>query len=943
MFFTLLLFIGTFILSELLKPKTGDQNAKPAGLGDFDFPTATEDRVVPLIWGTVKVTGPNVVWYGDLQQRAVTQKQKTGLFSSKTITTGYNYFIGIQFAVCRGTVNQIRRVWIGDVEVSDTILDEVDGTITINKPNLFGGNSLGNGGVTGTLRWFRGTPTQAVSTYLSAFQQEGGDTPNYKGTAHLVFEKGYVGNSSTIKPWAFELRRLPVGPGVSGAKAVNTGNDANPVYVMYEMMTNNEWGQQEFGDADIDIVAFDDAADIMVTEGNGFSFIQDTTRELSDLFEELQRQIDGVVFLDHSTGLWTIKLARNDFVFADLPILDDTNVLAVTDFTRGAWDDTVNNVTVKFSDRSRDYFSTFALGQDMANERILGRVVKSNIVFPGVKDPTLANQLAWREIRALSQPISNVTLTVNRIFWKLTPTDPIRWTNAALGIIDLVMRVTKVDLGLLESGSIKLTLTQDVYSTETPSFADPAATGWVVPSTTVVAIPAADSKIFEAPKAFSERDTDADSNGLPFRVWAAARGQSDGAIEFDIRTRLSGSFIIEREVDQFILLGELDAAISPGMIDTVLTIDPTPDSQSNILALFPDTTPTDVNGKELTRIIMVDDEFMLVPSAVTNVTKVDFQNVDRGVCDSAPASHLIGAKVFMLFVGGGIGNRSFANTNAVDVRLITRSVDDELSEASATNVVVTMDNRHLRPYPPVGVFNNGGSVYSATTIDLQLNGALDTSGISITFRRRDLDVEQENLAHNSGDFAPSNTSTVYRIRVFDTSSGDTLLFVTAYNGGNALVFVDRTTILANTSGAIPTSIRIEIETRHTITSVDYTATQACVHSFNTEDTELSGFFNFGSLADQVTSAQFTAPTTGSYGFSCGTDKTGGTVEAQVNGGGWSTIIASGTANTGTLAGVTASDTIEVRSNALTFGSRSDTILIVDTPSSSSDAYAIFTF
>ena len=328
---------------------------------------------------------------------------------------------------------------------------------------------------------------------------------------------------------------------------------------------------------------------------------------------------------------------------------------------------------------------------------------------------------------------------------------------------------------------------------------------------------------------------------------------------------------------------------------------------------------------------------------MVNAAKVDFENVDRGICDSAPASHLAGDKVFMLFVGGGIGNRSFANTDVVDVRLIPRSVDDELAEASGTNVVVTMANRHLKPYPPVGVFNNGGSVYSAMTIDLQLNGALDASGISITFRRRDLDVEQENIAQTSGDAAPSNTSTVYRIRVFDTSSGDTLLFVTAYNAGAALVFVDRTTILANNSGTIPSSIRVEIETRHTITSVDYTATQACVHSFNTEDTELSGFFNFGSLADQVTSAQYTAPTTGSYGFTCGTDKTGGTVEAQINGGGWSTIIASGTANTGTLAGVTAADTIEVRSNALTFGSRSDTILLVDAPSSSSDAYAIFTF
>jgi len=38
----------------------------PAELKDFDLPTAEEGRPIPVVFGTVKITGPNVLWYGDL-------------------------------------------------------------------------------------------------------------------------------------------------------------------------------------------------------------------------------------------------------------------------------------------------------------------------------------------------------------------------------------------------------------------------------------------------------------------------------------------------------------------------------------------------------------------------------------------------------------------------------------------------------------------------------------------------------------------------------------------------------------------------------------------------------------------------------------------------------------------------------------------------------------
>src|SRR6056297_3309785 len=85
---TLILFGFITALKEILfKPDI--ENAKPNGLGDFEFPTATQGRAVPLIWGTPKLTAPNVIWYGDLETLPITREVKTGLFSSEDQIVGY--------------------------------------------------------------------------------------------------------------------------------------------------------------------------------------------------------------------------------------------------------------------------------------------------------------------------------------------------------------------------------------------------------------------------------------------------------------------------------------------------------------------------------------------------------------------------------------------------------------------------------------------------------------------------------------------------------------------------------------------------------------------------------------------------------------------------------------------------------------------------------------
>ena len=68
----LLINVITFLVTELLRPKPNIENAKPAGLGDFPVPTATEGRAVPLRWGRGRISGPHALRAGAPQRATPT-------------------------------------------------------------------------------------------------------------------------------------------------------------------------------------------------------------------------------------------------------------------------------------------------------------------------------------------------------------------------------------------------------------------------------------------------------------------------------------------------------------------------------------------------------------------------------------------------------------------------------------------------------------------------------------------------------------------------------------------------------------------------------------------------------------------------------------------------------------------------------------------------------
>lgn len=961
-------------VSILLRPKPDD--AKAADLGEFDFPTATEGRPVPLVWGTVKLSGPNVIWYGDYRSSEITQDVSL----APDPVVGHRYALGVQMALCRGQLDALRRIWVGDKLFYDGITPSPpagDGTAIefagLDYIGFYGGDEVGgNGGVTGRLRFYDGRSTQtAEDSYLAGFQNP--VAPGYIGTAHCVWEGpsegeltyifqapggfnaaitspvGYLGNSPQIDKWAFEVQRFPNTLGIPAGKHIVNTFDANPVAVLYEVLTDTDWGMGLPG-ASIDTANFLTAASTVYDEGNGFSWVLDKEMDGDALLEEIERHIDGHVYINRVTGQYEIVLIRGGYTIAALPLLDESNVLRVEDYKEQQWEDTENILRVRFTTRdskAEDYKTTYALAQDMGNIQNQSINKPATVKFPGCKDFAQASVLATRELRQLTTPKKSASLVCNQSLYATNPGDVLRWTNTKRGITDLPVRVTKITPGSPEDGEVILSVVEDVFRLDPAIFASAGDTGWTPPSVTLLAIPTDEDIVLDIPRMLALRDTA--QPGAIDRIWCGARYQNDSASGVRVYQRNasgtpSGSYTLEDySIGSFLKIGQLNATLdqdttNPTTITTEdIRVDDTPDDVIGKLTLG----ATDAQlGQNLTNLVLIEDEFLLASTYVDGSGFLSLSDVYRGVGDTVATSHAAGTDVFV--VVGVPGSTVIPRGNNVDVQLA--SFYGTFQEIASPNTVsITMNDRARRPYPPHDLTIETVR-YPTTSQDLDATTATgsgdDQVGFDAAWTRRDYRTydERTNSTGTVQSGFPSDDSHENRVKVYDTTGAPVLV----YTGGwaeQAGDVVTRTDILAGTDGIMPDSIRVDIETRHTFEAEVFEALQVESWEFDVESTLLDPLSPTSAEDENVESASFEAAETGIYTFKLtGTGiLSTGKLEARINAGTWVDVITTGNAS-GTLTGVSATDDVTWRHTQATGGVNA--LLLIEAPSTADEAFGI---
>jgi hypothetical protein len=448
------------ILGVALAPKP--QGPKAAEIEDFDFPTAEEGRPIPVIFGEVDIRGSNVLWYGDLEVRAI--KKRSG-FSKSTV--GHKYYIGWHMGLCHGPVDAVTNILVGEKQAWAGNAT-ANTTISINQPDLFGGEKR-EGGISGTVAICMGGPTQTANSYLStklATVFPGIPIPAFRGILGLVVQKAYIGTSAYPKVWAVRARRILQGWQSGSAwystKAVVDTRHMNPAHIIYQCLTDSRWGMGVDTEL-IDEDSFEAVADKLHTENFGMSVNWNQSESIEKFIQIILDHIAGGLTLNNSTGKYELLLVRGDYDVEDLEEYDESDIIQVTDYQRQGWGETVNEVTLVYTDPKTRKDTTISQ-QDLANIDSQGARVPVIVQMKGIRNHDVAKTVLARELVSRVTPLSKVTFEINRRAWAVRYGGLFKLYYSPRNINGTVYRVLKVAKGTLHKNSIKIDALEDIYA-----------------------------------------------------------------------------------------------------------------------------------------------------------------------------------------------------------------------------------------------------------------------------------------------------------------------------------------------------------------------------------------------------------------------------------------------------------------------------------------------
>jgi hypothetical protein len=720
------------------------------------------------------------------------QKNQDGIMSDgkkkKCFTTGYRYYTGLHLVFCHklDSIVEIgvgeKTAWTGDVSSNSTV--------AIQEPNLFGGESR-EGGIVGNVDFCFGGPTQGKNAYLQSVI--GAVIPAFRGVFGLVVNKCMVSaNNPYIKSWWVKGRRTKTGwrNDLSDILASDGNIDMNPAHIIREALTGTEQGGLGYPELELNDESFEDVAYLLAKgtdpnqEAFGLSLIWAKNTSTDDFISTI---------LPHNTGLLTLKLIRNDYETSLIPTLDKSCILSMEEFKATALGEAINQVTVKYVDRDNQVQAITV--QDLAGiERTGGQIIGIEKDYPGIAVGDLAARVASRELVQNCVPLTSCTLVINRKYSSLETGDCFKFTWLPLGIEEMIMRITSVEIGDHTDSKIRIKAVRDVFSFNASIVGTPAASLWVSPynhpsnalnrmlmeytyyqfvkeyagDTSSVLAELDDTST--AVQCFCEEPT---SDTLNYEMWTRAQG----AIEW-----------VKQDTPAFAFVGVLGVALVPELESVVHLSNNFIDSNLIYIGSYA------LIGTELVGIISVD---------VGNKTVT----VSRGVIDTVPISHGVSTKMYFFYGAYGLDTTERTVTDVVEVRMLPTTSLGTLELASASNNTITCVGRMMRPYPPGNLTING----DRWPVEIGHN---DNITLSWAHRNR-LTQTVDLVTQDEGDYGPEG-GVDYTIRFYGQSG--TLNRTVTDITDNFYEWEDEVT--DSGLGRLNDSVRVELEAvRGTLTSL----------------------------------------------------------------------------------------------------------------------------
>ncbi len=637
---------------------------------------------------------------------------------NKKVTIGFRYYMNVLLTLCHSSNSKLelveirvggRTAWEGSVNTSQTI--------HIDKQDLFGGDRK-EGGVRGYVDIMMGESNQELNQYLGTSMRKAeieGYLPAYRGTCNLFFS-GFIKNTefpdnptftrtvtdydlggtlvatpgpptfywSAMTPYfkavAAKLRRYAEWY----PEKARIGNDANPAHILYECLTNVEWGMG-LPVGQVDDALFRTCADALYTEEFGLSLTWTDSVSIEDFIKMLFRHISAVLNQNRLTGKLFPKLVRKDYDVDDLFVVNSDNA-NLTAFSRPSNGEIINEVVVTYTNSEGDPDTVSV--QDLAGIANQRAIISSAAELPGIRNPILAGRVGQRELNALITPVSKVSLVMNRTGFVLYEGDVFKLVWPDLGIEAAYFRILELDLGRLEDNQIRVEAIEDVFGLPESSYLEPQLSGWVNPISE--AAPSPSRKLQEVPYYDVARRIPTVEETFCY-VGMYAESPSEDAYDYNLWTATGQTIILGVPTDNPLEL-KIVAEFAP-----VLVLDG--DLVKEEFSTFTVESLSPLSDEEISvgSCLVMDEEYMRVDFVDVETNEV---TVARGVLDTVPVVHSSGVKMY--FTQDSLGTDSIVYLPSEEVRVAvqTRTSLGLLDIEDAPVDEITMVGRQDKPYSP---------------------------------------------------------------------------------------------------------------------------------------------------------------------------------------------------------------------------------------------------
>lgn len=666
--------------------------------------------------------------------------------SGKKQTIGYKYFMGMHMVICHGPVDKISRIDVGErVAWSGSVT--ANGSISINQPDLFGGEQK-EGGIVGTLDVAMGASDQTPNAYLMS--QLGTIMPAFRGVVSIILRKMYLCAMSPYpKPWAFLVTRVPKSwyPAKAIIDASNPlGGSANAAHIIYETLTHPDWGMG-YSESALDLATFQAMADTLYSEGLGLSFTLSNTDSIESFIYSVLTHVNGMMYTDPVTGKFAVSLLRYDYDVNTLPLFNEANIVSLDSYERPAFGEMVNEIVVSYRPKGSADDATVTL-QDLASVQAQEGVISQTVNYPGIDNADNAARIALRDVRQKSTPLARVKIRVNRSAWNITIGKCYRFSWAEHSVVSLVVRVLSINYGDLNDPTIIVDGVEDVFGLPLATYLQEQPSLWTNPVQPPGSV--TPRKVYEATYWDLNRALDpANFDALPTTATflsAAGGAPTYAAQNYELWTHPGSSAFIKADSEEFCPHGVLQTNI--GKTNTAFTI----------TIKGGDFTNFSVGGY-----CIIDNEILRVDSI--NQTTGDM-TVGRGCLDTVPATHTAGAAVLFAMGYVSADPTEYVAGETVQAKLLSRTPTGLLALSGApTDSVVTV-GRQSKPYPPGNLRINGLS-YPLSVDDV----------IVVTWAHRDRTQQLATIVdHTTGNIGPE-LGVTYSARILKASDNSVLASV----------------------------------------------------------------------------------------------------------------------------------------------------------------------